>query len=553
MQAALQGQERLQSALRVTLALTGLLIHAGDPNESPGRRPFVQGVLVLFLAYAVVAYLLSVRRRPVPAAAAPWIDLAWVTLLLAISAGTSSIFFPLFLFPILEASFGRGFRAGIPVVLAAVVSFAAVGYVTAPSGAGQRIASHVFSPLYLLVLGYLTAMWGAIEVRSRERLALLRDVTRLSNPRLGVDRTVEHFLESVRRFYRADSCRLVVDETRTGRRWIRVAGGDPGAPAEQVTLPGEVAERLLPAPPDAALLVHLRWRAWGPRRAVAEQLGADGRRLEPGPSWSADAMLEALDAGALLSVPFRYHASAVGRLLVVRRQPRAFDRVEAEFLRLVLEQVVPLLENLRLVDRLASEAADEERRRIARDLHDSVIQPYLGLRLGLSAARAMLGSGRAREAEGQLQRLAELTDGEIETLRGYVRALRGGEPGVEGGLLDEGVRRFCGRFSGATGIEVVVRLEGPPPRNDRLSAELFQLVAEALSNVRRHTPATRVEVGILTLQDRVVLTVSNDAAPEADATFFPRSLGERTAALGGTLRVLRPSEGITSVEISIPL
>ena len=57
MQAALQGQERLQSALRVTLALTGLLIHAGDPNESPGRRPFVHGVLVLFLAYALVAYL----------------------------------------------------------------------------------------------------------------------------------------------------------------------------------------------------------------------------------------------------------------------------------------------------------------------------------------------------------------------------------------------------------------------------------------------------------------------------------------------------------------
>jgi signal transduction histidine kinase len=320
-----------------------------------------------------------------------------------------------------------------------------------------------------------------------------------------------------------------------------------------VTLPGELATRLLPDPPDAAQLVHHRRRPWGRREVVVERFGPDGRSLGPGDPRAGEALLEALDAGAVLSVPFRYHASAVGRLHVVRREPRPFDRGEVEFTRLVLEQVVPVLENLRLVDRMASDAADEERRRIARDLHDSVIQPYLGLRLGLSAARAALAAGRQQEGEAQLGRLAELTDGEIETLRGYVRALRGGEAGAEGGLLDVGLRRFCSRFSEATGIHVEVWIEGTPPRNDRLAAELFQLVAEALSNVRRHTAATQVEVRLQTGPERVVLSVSNDAARPGDPDFTPRSLAERTAALGGTLQVEHPAATTTRVEISIPL
>ncbi len=554
MQAALQGRERLHGALRVMVALTGLLIHAGDPNESPGRRPFVQAVLLLFLAYSLVAYFLAVRRsRPVPASVAPWIDLAWVTLLVAVSAGTSSLFFPLYFFPILEASFGRGFRSGIVVVILAATGFAVVGFATAPRHPGPNLGAYLVSPLYLLVLGYLAAVWGAVEVRSRERLALLRDVTRLSNPRFGVDRMVGRFLESIQQFYSADSCRLVVHETRTGRRWIRATRQEPTAPSEQVMLPGNLADQLLPEPQDAAILVHVRRRPWQGREVVVERLDVEGHPLASGDTRSAEALLEALDAGAVLSVPFRYHASAIGRLHVARRESRPFDRVEAEFMRHVLEQVVPVLENLRLVDRLASDAADEERRRIARDLHDSVIQPYLGLRMGLSAARAALASGRLQEGEAQLGRLAELTEGEIETLRGYVRALRGHEGESGGGLLDAGLRRLCTRFSEATGIHVDVRVEGQPLHNDRLAAEVFQMVAEALSNVRRHTAAAQVDVRIRTADNRVLLTVSNDATPAGSAAFLPRSLAERTAALGGTLRVDRPAPGTTAVEIVIPL
>jgi signal transduction histidine kinase len=265
----------------------------------------------------------------------------------------------------------------------------------------------------------------------------------------------------------------------------------------------------------------------------------------------ASAVLTALEAGALLGIPFRYHASAAGRMYVTRSASRPFDGGDAEFLRHVVDQVVPVLENLRLVDHLASEAAFDERRRIALDLHDSVIQPYLGLRLGLAAARTALGAGRADEAGAHLDRLVQLADGEIQTLRGYVRDLRA-ESGEQVGGLDAAVRRFCRRFSEATGIRVDVATEGAPVA-DRVGSEVFQMVAEALSNVRRHTAATRADVAIEATEGQLRVTVANDGAPQEPVGFFPRSLAERAAALGGTVSVQHPAPGTTAVRVEIPL
>ncbi len=553
LEAALKGQERLRSALRVALAVAGLLIYFTDASEHPARRPFAEAVLALFLAYSLVAYAMGSRyRKYVAASLAPWIDFGWVTLLVAVSEGTSKIFYPLYLFPILNASFGEGFRAGFRIALASAASYAGVGVLTVPRGVDLELRSFVTSPLYLLLLGYLTAVWGGYEVRSRARLALLRDVTALSNVRFGVDRTVANLLEVIRAFYDADACWLVVSDERTKQRWARTASRGAGAAIERTEIPADLGETLLPA--AGAFLADARLR-WSGRWVMHVEEGdpEPGERRAPSDRGAALRLAEELEAGALLSVPFKYHASAAGRLHVVRRRTRRFDRGELDFLRHLIDQVVPVIENLRLVDRLASDAGMEERRRIARDLHDSTIQPYLALRLGLAAADSAFAAGHADEAASRVRRLLELADGEIETLRGYLRELRGGEDRASGGGLDAGVRRFCSRFSEATGILVDVVTAGDPVRNDRLAAEIFQMVAESLSNVRRHTSAGRCEVRIEVAADRLRLTVTNDEADPGAPDFHPRSLGERAAALGGTVRVEHPRPHTTAVCVDIPL
>jgi signal transduction histidine kinase len=543
-----EAQVRQRSGLRLLVAAAGLAIYLLDPSEHPGRRPLALGVLAGFLAYAAALFALR-RTRSVPSSLAPWLDLAWVTAFVGVSEATSGVFYPLYLLPITYASFGGGFRPGIAVVVASAASYLLVGLLTSPSDPGVDPIRYFVRSLYLLILGYVTAVWGGYEVRSRSRLALLREVTALSNPRFGVDRTVGRLLEALRAFYGADSCRLVVEEE--GRTWMRTAarGAPPGQAAD---LPREVADVLLAGPGDAAVRVALRHRAVGPEVRV-ELLAAGASEPTAGEPALGAALAEALEAGALVSVPFRYHANARGRLHLVRVRPEPFAAHEVDFLRQVIDQVSPVLDNVRLVDRLASEAAEEERLRIARDLHDSVIQPYLGLRLGLAAVQGALAEGRTEEGRENVSRLVELADAELQTLRGYVRELRTAGTTPSAGPLDTGVRRFCERFSAATGIRVDVALDAVPALSDRLAAEVFQMVAEALSNVRRHTSAGRAGVRLSADGERLRLAVENDGAGQDDRAFSPRSLGERAAALGGTARVERPAPGRTAVHVEIPL
>jgi signal transduction histidine kinase len=534
--------ERLLSTLRVVVAFATFAIYAVDPSEDPARRPFANAVLAMFAAYGGITYVLTLRTgRRIRTSVAPWVDFAWVTLLVGVSQGTSGIFYPLYLFAILGASFWGGFRQGFPIAVASSAAFAVVGAATAPVGIDVRL--FLFEPLYLLVLGYLTAVWGQHEVRSRARLALLHDVTTLANPRFGVDQTMARVLEAVRAFHDADSCRVVVADEHEGHYWTQAArrgrGPDPGA----MPTPPEVARPLLSAAPGAT------FSARALRRGGVACVVHDGGGAGAGGDLAS--VLAALDAASLLSVPFRYHAGAAGRLYVARRAPRPFDGGDADFLEHVVAQVAPVLENLRLVDHLASEAATEERRRIARNLHDSVIQPYLGLRLGLSAARDALASDRREEASAHLERLVELADGEIQTLRGYTRQLRD-DTAADGEALDAALRRFCRRFSEATGIRVEVASAGAVVA-DRIAAEVVQMTAEALSNVRRHTAAARVLVRMEVADGELRLTVVNDGAATPPAAFFPRSLGERAAALGGSLAVESVPEGKTEIRIRIPL
>jgi signal transduction histidine kinase len=154
---------------------------------------------------------------------------------------------------------------------------------------------------------------------------------------------------------------------------------------------------------------------------------------------------------------------------------------------------MPTIDNIRLVDRLASDAAEAERRRIARDLHDSVIQPYIGLQMALVAIQKKLATHREAVPE-DVERLLALTNAGIADLRHYMGELR--ENGAhDSGLLPGGllsaVQRFTKKFAEATGIVVHVEAETALPVYDRLAAEVFRMVAEGLSNVRRHTCSPR--------------------------------------------------------------
>ncbi|MBI1987000.1 MAG: hypothetical protein HYS70_01455 [Nitrospinae bacterium] len=540
---------RTIAAIRPVLALSAMLILCTDPPE-PGRYPaFTCAALILYTVYSAILYLLALRRPLLfPARVLPWIDVGWYLMMLVVpGSGRSRIFFLFFPVPILMASLDWGVASGLCVALACATPFLTVGLATAPGGPDSQL---LLGPTYLILLGAMMACWGGSETRLRLRLELLKEIGRLSNPRFGVDRTIGSILERLRAFYDADACLFVVAAPTAGGLSMRRADRrNPEAAMRAEPIPEGLADPLLALPAGQAVVCRGEprlgrgWRAGGGVRAYDV---ATGRRVANPPEMSG-----VLEAESFLTVPFGYDGKGGGRLYLLAPRRCDFDAPEVDFLLQVLGHTLPAIDTLRLVDRLASDAAGAERRRIARDLHDSVIQPYLGLQMGLAALRQKLASGSA-EVKGEVERLISLTEVGLDDLRHYTGALReGDEP--EGGLLPA-VRRFAGRFAEATGIAVHVEAGADLCVNDRLAAEVFQMVAEGLSNIRRHTGSRRATVGLACSDGHLVLRVGNDVpAGAAPVPFIPRSITERATALGGRGRVEWTESGDTVVIVEIPL
>jgi signal transduction histidine kinase len=218
----------------------------------------------------------------------------------------------------------------------------------------------------------------------------------------------------------------------------------------------------------------------------------------------------------------------------------------------VVEQIMPVIHNIRLLSRLASGAAEQERQRLARDLHDSVVQPYLGLQYKLAAIRNKMTEGR--DTSEDIERLFSVTVNEVSSLRGFVRGLKeGDQPGAN---FMSAVRRFADQFGESYDLDVQVESRGRVEINDRLAAELIRIVHEGLSNIRKHTGASFSKIIVECAGSTLLLCIENDN-PRADASaappaFVPRSITERAEELGGQARVEQSPDGYTIVKVEIP-
>ena len=208
----------------------------------------------------------------------------------------------------------------------------------------------------------------------------------------------------------------------------------------------------------------------------------------------------------------------------------SFDYAEIDFVLQVIKQMIPVLENIRLVDRLASEAAEQERRKIGQDIHDSVIQPYIGLQFGLAAVKQKLISGNT-DVMNEIRDLLELTEGEIQELRHYVGGLKRGEPSQNAFL--PAVRHFAAKFSDATGLKVEINSADDLRIYDRLAAELFQMIEEGLSNIRRHSRSSYAKVGISRQNGDLILQLRNDSRKGLEASSFTPAIYCRSSHCAG--------------------
>jgi signal transduction histidine kinase len=547
---------RLIAGMRVVLgtsALLIILIEQGKPLHIP-----IYLTLILYSLYGLLIYHQSVRRNPLVAhKIIPWLDLLWYVPLIAFSSHTNSLFYYFFFFSIIVASFSWGLNDGLRLTLASAAIYTIVSLLSI-GDTPIDLNYFLLAPIGVLIFGFIIARWGGYHTELKNRLKLLKEVTIFSNPRFGIDRTIKAILESIRAFYDAGACLLVIPGKAgdaESYQMYRVARGIHASRSAPPEIGREAAAQFLSPSLDYAVVYQKGQSSHTRLFDLKTRFFVDSNSAD------SDKLAGMLEAQRYLSVPVYYRHQAVGRVYIVDG-PNRFDISDMDFMLQLMDHVTPVMENIRLIDNLASDAAEQERRRIAHDIHDSVIQPYLGLQFGLSALDQKLESGNTA-IRGNVQELLELTNHELAELRRFVWDLKATEERAN--ILLPAIERYAERFSVVTGIKVDVAAYGKIKVNDRLAAELFQIVAEGLSNVRRHAFCRDARVEISCKESSLLLQIKNSrprSGGNADGdrdgqdgvrSFRPHSIAERAASLGGDTQVFVDDKDYTVVSIGIPL
>ncbi|NHZ83024.1 hypothetical protein F2P44_27655 [Massilia sp. CCM 8695] len=533
---------RIRLVLTVSAVLVAVLDHPGP------ERANVAALLVLSV-YAVLCAAVYLVPRCQPR----WtrgklrhrLDVAVSAAVLA-AVGPADIFPLVFLFfAIVVASLRYGLAEGVRVTIATVLLYYVAALVALPELSPARLALHA---AVLLAFGRVIAQLGEMHILAARRQALLREMNQVANPRFGIDRSMTAALERVRAFFMADSCLMLLDERDSGGHALRTvrARGPAVAPADPID--PALARAMLPGPPGQVLLYTRPWCRWSALGGCA--LGHGGEL----PAWTRHdpvrlrQLAELLGATAFISAPVSF-GRGKGRIYVAART-RHLGRGDALFLVRIAEQGLRAIDRIDLLDRIASDAAGLERKKIALDLHDTAIQSYIGLQLGLVALCRK--AAPSNPLADDLDKLVTMAADVIAQLRDEASRACGAAPAGDA-MFDAALRRQAAQALATYGVEIRIDAGASVALGDRLGAEVLQIVREGISNVCRHTDATKATVALRCSGAMLHIDIINPHGASAPPAFQPRSLSERASALGGAASVRQDGVNGTIVTVEIPL
>lgn len=264
---------------------------------------------------------------------------------------------------------------------------------------------------------------------------------------------------------------------------------------------------------------------------------------------------------SLLGAPVVGRGTVFGNIyLTDKRKAVAFNEEDERVVVVLAAQAAIAVENARMQEENERAGRElrrlevlEERERIAKELHDGVIQSLFALGMNLQALATMSGDPPTALRLGSA---VDDVDRAIRDLRNYIFGLR---PGILADRqLDQALTDLAGEFGARTAVVTVVDIDASlaadlSPR----AADIVQLVREALSNVGRHGEATTCRVSLRREAADAVLEIDDDGLGfDVDLTTWGmglQNLRNRAGSLGGTFLIeSTPGEG-TTVRVRLPL
>ena len=375
----------------------------------------------------------------------------------------------------------------------------------------------------------------ALAQRTRELEALYR-ADELLYQHLHVDRVLQSIVDVITDIFHVDKTSVMVWDELQGRLVARASHGFSGQALQRMAdyRPGEgIAGKVFQS--GEPLAIEDVSQAAPPANQIA---AAEGIR-------------------SVLSLPIRIGDEIYGVFGLNYLQPRRFNQDDRRFFTALAQRAAMAIRNARQFEQAEETAAREERQRLSRELHDSVIQMLYSLTLFAEAGRLQSSLGDMDLVKSHLTQIAETGQQALKEMRLLVYQLRPIEL-AQGGLA-QALRQRLDAVERRAGLQVVFNAEELPPMDTSQEDALFRIAQEALNNSLKHSGAARVSVQLRSEDGQVSLVVADDGrgfevAPAAQSGGLGlTSMRERTEKLGGRLTIQSAPEHGARLTVQVPV
>jgi signal transduction histidine kinase len=267
-------------------------------------------------------------------------------------------------------------------------------------------------------------------------------------------------------------------------------------------------------------------------------------------------LLKMSEAYAYAGVPLRARGQPLGVITILRDpdQP-AFTAEELALLSSIADQVGVVVESARLRQQAKQAAVMEERRRLARDLHDSVTQLLYSLNLFASVGQEAHRQGDLNRVAQSLAELSETAKQALKEMRLLVYELR--PPILEHDGLVGALQHRLDAVEGRAGVTTQLLVKGNPALPAPVEDILYHITQEALNNILKHAAATAVTVKLETNGASLDLEIRDDGKGFDPNREVGRgglgliSMRERVEQLHGQLTIASAPEQGTTINVSL--
>lgn len=551
--------ERLIAVGRVVLAAASLFAVWLDPTQPAKYAKIAYSLLAAYVAYSAMLAVLIARLES-PAGVRRMVtqvfDLAFFTTFVYFTAGPSSPFIAYFVFSLVCGTLRWGWKGALWTAVAALTSFLALGvyFAYVLRDPAFELNPFIIYAVYLGVVAVLLGYLGAHEERSRREMSQLSDWPR-EEPR-AIEPLSRELLAHAQQVVASSGAVLAWSERE--EPWLHVASLRHGEFELEKLGPGALQPLVAGAiEDDAFLCADLR----APEPAVLRVSGAAMGRWRGAPLHRD--LVARLDMNSVIAAPLSGE-TLNGWLFFVDKPIVTADDLGLS--KIVSGIVASRLDLHYLLQRLRESAATEERIRLARDLHDGVMQSLTGVALRLAALQRQILEA-PQEAQQSIETIRRLITLEQQDLRFFIEDLKPSPPGSgdEQRTLGARLEELRARVEQEWNLQV----ELPPSQSwesipETLAREVYLIVREALVNAVRHGNSSRVTVTASRASNgHLVAQISDNGRGFAfhgtlsqnelvSRNLGPRSICERVASLHGMLTLESgPSGARLSVELPL--